>query len=40
MTIIKFQTARSRGYGFIEFDDKAVAEIAAKTMNGYIIFGR
>lgn len=34
------KTARSRGYAFLEFDDKEVAQIAAQTMNGYIIFGR
>ncbi len=34
------KTARSRGYAFLEFEDKEVAEVAAQTMNGYIMFGR
>ena len=34
------QTARSRGYAFLEFEDKDVAQVAASTMNGYIMFGR
>ena len=34
------KTARSRGYAFLEFQDKQVAEIAAQTMNGYILFSR
>ena len=34
------KTARSRGYAFLEFADKQVAEIAAQTMHGYIMFGR
>jgi nucleolar protein 15 len=27
-----------KGYAFIEFEEKDVAEIAAKTMNNYILF--
>ena len=34
------KTARSRGYAFLEFGDKKVAEIAAKAMDKYMIFGR
>jgi nucleolar protein 15 len=33
------RTARSRGFGFVEFLDKEVAEIAVKSMNGYMMFG-
>ncbi len=29
-----------KGYGFIEFNDEQTAEIAAKTMNNYILFDR
>ena len=32
------KTARSRGFAFIEYEDKQVAHIAAQTMNKYIIF--
>jgi len=34
------KTARSKGYAFLEFPDKAVAEEAAKVMNGYLMFGK
>ena len=34
------KTARSRGYAFMEFKDREVAEIAVKTMDKYIIFGK
>ena len=34
------KTARSRGYAFLEFSEKKVAEIAAKAMNNYMLFGR
>ena len=34
------KTGRSKGYAFIEFDDKSVAEIAVQTMNGYLMFGK
>ena len=34
------KTARSRGYAFLEFAEKRVAEIAARSMDGYMIFGR
>ena len=33
-------TARSKGYAFLEFEDREVADIAVKTMDGYLIFGR
>ena len=34
------KTARSKGYAFLEFESKAVAEIAVKTMDGYMMFGK
>ena len=34
------KTARSRGYAFLEFAEKKVAEIAARAMNNYLLFGR
>lgn len=34
------KTARSRGYAFLEFAERKVAEIAAKAMNNYLLFGR
>ena len=34
------QTGRVKGFGFVEFDDMEVAEIAARTMNNYILFDR
>lgn len=34
------QTGGSKGYAFIEFALKEVANIACQTMNGYIMFGR
>ena len=34
------KTARSRGYAFLEFAERKVAEIAAKAMNDYMMFGR
>ena len=34
------KTARSRGYAFLEFAEKKVAEIASKAMNNYLLFGR
>lgn len=34
------KTARSRGYAFLEFAERKVAEIAAKSMDQYMIFGR
>ena len=33
-------SGRSKGYAFIEFLDEKTAEIAAKTMNNYILFDR
>ena len=33
------KTARSKGYGFVEFDDREVAAIAAESMNGYLLYG-
>jgi len=32
------KTARSKGYGWVEFEEYGVAEIAAETMNGYMMF--
>ena len=40
VSLIMSQTARPRGYAFLEFEDKEVAQVAAETMNGYIMFGR
>ena len=34
------KTGASKGYAFVEFADRGVAEIVASTMNGYIFFGR
>ena len=34
------KTARSRSYAFLEFAERKVAEIAAKAMNNYLMFGR
>ena len=34
------KTARSRGYAFLEFAERKVAEIAARAMNNYLLFGR
>ena len=34
------KTARSRGYMFVLFQDREVAEIAAGTMNDYMMFGK
>ena len=34
------KTGRSKGYAFLEFAERKVAEIAAKAMNNYLIFGR
>lgn len=34
------QSARSKGYAFVEFDCDEVAKIAAETMDNYMMFGR
>ena len=34
------KTARSKGYAFLEFGDKEIADIAVKTMKGYLMFGK
>ena len=34
------KTGNYRGYGFIEFADKDVAQIAAETMNNYLMFNK
>jgi nucleolar protein 15 len=34
------KSARSKGYGFVEFQDPEVAKIAATSMNGYMMYGR
>jgi len=34
------KTARSKGYAFVEFEEESVAEIVAKTMNGYLLFDK
>lgn len=33
-------TGRSKGYAFLQFTDKEVAEIAVKTMDKYLMFGK
>ena len=35
-----FQSANSKGYAFILFEDAEVAKIVANTMNDYILCGR
>jgi nucleolar protein 15 len=32
------KTGKSKGYAFIEFDHREVADVVAKTLNGYILF--
>ena len=34
------KSARTKGYAFLEFEQKEVAEIAVKTMQGYLMFGK
>ena len=34
------QTARSKGYAFVEFASDEVAKIVAETMYNYMMFGR
>ena len=34
------KAGRSKGYGFIEFEDLETATIVAETMNGYMMFGQ
>jgi len=34
------KNAASRGYGWVEFAEEAVAKIAQQTMNGYLMFGK
>jgi len=34
------KSGRIKGYAFVEFEDREVAEIAAKTMNNYILFDK
>jgi nucleolar protein 15 len=34
------KTARSKGYSFVEFENREVARVAADSMNGYIMYGR
>ena len=33
-----FQTGKSKGYGFIEFEHAEVAKVAAETMNNYLMY--
>lgn len=33
------KTARSKGYGFVEFSDRNVAKIAVQAMDGYMMYG-
>ena len=34
------KTARSKGYAFVEFEVKEVANIAAQAINGYLMYGK
>jgi len=34
------KSARPKGYAFLQFADAAVAVVAAKAMNNYMMFGR
>eukprot|EP00656_Telonema_subtile_P039070 TRINITY_DN4420_c0_g1_i3.p1 TRINITY_DN4420_c0_g1~~TRINITY_DN4420_c0_g1_i3.p1 ORF type:complete len:261 (-),score=110.33 TRINITY_DN4420_c0_g1_i3:63-845(-) len=34
------KTGRSKGYAFVEFSHAEVAEVVAKVMHGYLLFGR
>jgi len=34
------KTARSKGYGFVEFAEESVAKIVAETMQGYLLFDK
>lgn len=34
------KTARSKGFAFIEFEEKEVAKVAADAMQGYMMFGK
>lgn len=34
------KTGKSRGYAFIEFQEKEVADIVAESMNNYLMYGR
>ena len=34
------KSARSHGYMFILFEDKEIAEVAAKTVNNYMMYGK
>lgn len=34
------KNAASKGYGWVEFEEEAVAQIAQQTMDGYLMFGK
>jgi nucleolar protein 15 len=34
------KTGRSKGYAFLEFNDRTVAQTASGIMNGYLMFGK
>lgn len=34
------KNAKSKGYGFVEFEEESVAKIAAETMHKYLLFGK
>lgn len=34
------KTGRTRGYGWVEFEEREVAEVVAKTMDKYMMFGK
>lgn len=34
------KTGRSKGYSFVEFEEKTVAKVAGETMHGFLLFGK
>ena len=38
--VFNVQTARSKGYAFVEFACDEVAKIVAETMHNYMMFGK
>jgi nucleolar protein 15 len=34
------KTGRSKGYSFVEFEEKEIARVAAHTMHGFLLFGK
>ena len=35
-----FQSGKSKGYAFVEFESETVAKIVSDTMNNYLMFNR